>query len=228
MRLTTKSIKELALTLTEVLCVVVAVLFLGALALTFVAKDKGSPIGKQCGDNLRMIALALKLYEADHDDKFPVPATNSPTHTNDKQAWRHFQMLGPHYLGSEAWRLTCPQDSNRLASAVTTFDSSPSGLPSKGNRALSYFIGLDADGSRPHSLLAGDRNLITNRHPLTAAMLVLSNNVLPGWTQELHTNAGNFIDASGDLHSLSNPGLRTRLPFAVESATNRLLLPLVP
>lgn len=228
MNLSPNTCGKRALTLTEVLCVVVAVLFLAALALTFLAKEKGGRLGSHCGNNLRMINLAFKVWANDNDDKFPYFTTNCLAFTNETQAWLHFQTMS-NELGS-ALILACPQDAQRRTNAVSEFDSGPNGLRSKGNRAVSYFIGLDADETRPHSLNAGDRNvfMFTNFSPTTGAVLVLSSNVPPGWTGEVHTNAGYLVDASGDVFFRSNPGLRTALPFPVEVATNRLLLPLIP
>lgn len=226
MHLSSNTCGKRALTLTEVLGVVVAVLFLAALGLTFLAKEKGGRLGSHCGNNLRMINLAFKVWANDNDDKFPYFTTNCLAYTNETQPWLHFQTMS-NELGS-ARILTCPADTQRRANAVSEFDSSPNGLRSKSNRAVSYFIGLDADETRPISLNAGDRNVLTNFSPTTGPVLVLSSNVPPGWTSQIHTNAGHFVDASGSLFFRSNPGLRTTLPFPVEAATNRLLLPLVP
>lgn len=227
MRFRLQSRNRSALTLMEVLCVIVGTLVLVALLLTFIGKQHGSMTGRQCQNNLKLVALAFKVWANDNDDKYPYGTTNCLAYTNETQAWLHYFVVS-NELGS-ARVLTCPQDAARLPNTVMNFTTGSSGLLSKSNSAVSYFVGLDADEALPNALLAGDRNLQTTFTASNARVALLATNMPFLWSAELHTNHGNFARADGAAVGLNDRRqLQAHLSSGGGLLTNRLLLPLVP
>ncbi|MEQ2008775.1 MAG: type II secretion system protein [Limisphaerales bacterium] len=212
--------------MTEILCVVVAVLFLAALALTFVTKKQGRRHFGQCQNNLKQVSLAFRVWANDNNDKFPYLTTNCLAYTNEALAWLHFYVMS-NELGS-ARILTCPQDAQRLSNSVSDFTASSMGLLSQSNRAVSYFVGLEADETKPNALLSGDRNLLWLSTSTLGQVVSLATNTPFHWGRDLHTNRGNIALADGSVSLLDRRELLTQLGHSHGLSTNRLLMPLVP
>ena len=91
------------------------------------------------------------MWSNDNECLFPQVSTNSAgslAWANSPQVFRHFQVMSNELVTPKI--LLCPLDSKRTkATDFTNFS----------NANLSYFIALDADESKPHRLLSGDRNL---------------------------------------------------------------------
>lgn len=223
-----------ALTLMEVLGVLVALLVLVALALTFLVKERGRH-RTQCQNNLVQVGLSFRVWANDNDDKYPYATTNCLAYTNETQAWLHYFVIS-NELGS-ARILTCPQDEARLTNMVSDFTSSSMGLLSKTNRAVSYFVGLEAEDGLANELLTGDRNILARSEGANSRVLSLATNTPFRWGSDLHTNRGNITMADGSVHNLDRWGLLSQLSSGSSGfgtvvgsglATNRLLMPVVP
>lgn len=225
MRIVTTSRSARALTLMEVLSVLVALLILVVLALTFLVKERGQS-RTQCENNLAYVGLAFRVWANDNDDKYPYGTTNCLAYTNETQAWLHYFTLS-NELGS-ARILTCPQDSNRLAHMVNYFTPGPGGLLGKSNLAVSYFVGLDVDETMPITLLTGDRNLLSASSTTNPFVLLLDTNTPFRWESAQHANFGNITLTDGSVQRMDRWTLRAQLAITGVPATNRLLLPLVP
>ncbi|NBV24531.1 MAG: hypothetical protein EBS05_21755 [Proteobacteria bacterium] len=223
-----------ALTLTEVLVVVVALLFLAAVLLTFTTSAKVHVIRFKCQNNLKQTGLSFKVWANDNDDKSPFLTTNCLAYTNETQAWLHYFAMS-NEIGS-ARILTCPQDASRLPNMVMDFTSGPTGLLSKTNRAVSCFVGLTWDEILPNTLMTGDRNILAAPEATNSCVLPLATNTSFRWGSDLHTNRGNVTLADGAVHSFDRWGLQSHLSNGVSRlgtlvgsglATNRLLMPVV-
>src|SRR6185436_10384774 len=68
--------------------------------------------------------------------------------------------------------LFCPEDSARIRAVV--FDQSFS------DKNLSYFLGLDAEETKPQTILSGDRNLSTN-NTILSGLVKLQAGTKVGW-----------------------------------------------
>ncbi|MDB6110529.1 MAG: hypothetical protein JWR69_2279, partial [Pedosphaera sp.] len=112
--------------------------------------------------------------------------------------------------------LVCPADNARAAAAS---------FLQLQDLNVSYFVGANADFSKPNSLLAGDRNL-TNAAAGVRGTFRLDNGTQVSWTGELHRFKGNVLFADGRVEELSTRGLQVaneNAPMAVE-----LVMPSVP
>jgi hypothetical protein len=151
----------------------------------------------------------------DNNDMFPMAVSTSKKGTMEfvvvGNAFRHFQAMSNELNTPKI--LACPSD-NRPAAP---------NFASLRNQNISYFVGLDANDTKPQMLLAGDRN-VTNGVAPRNAMLELRPNRAAGWTEALHNGLGNvgLVDAS--VHQLTTVQLRQALKDSGDT-TNRIALP---
>ena len=226
MKLTPTPQGERALTLAEVMFVVVVLVVLVVAWLSIAPVARARAERQKCHNIQRSVALGFRVFANDNGEKFPFAVSNSLAYGNVVQAWLHSQTMSSE-LGS-ARILLCPSDRERLLNIKSDFGSGASGLGSAGNAAVSYAPSLDADQTRPNAVLLIDRNLVTNTWNLRGSLLLAISNGPPlEWDQRIHGFSGNAALADGSVGMLSNPDLAARVRVQGLS-TNRLLLPLLP
>lgn len=179
-----------------------------------------------------MSGWASGSFANDNDERYPFSTTNSLGFTNTSWAWEHFQAMS-NEMGS-AKILVCRADRERYTNIMSDFGMgthlASTSLASQGNAALSYFVGLDANGSLPNVMLVGDRNLVTNSGNLQGKTLASSPASLSAWDERQHGRRGNATLADGSVQVMTNPMLAKQVAISSSGGpgTNRLLLPLLP
>jgi prepilin-type processing-associated H-X9-DG protein len=207
-----------ALTLTEVLVVVLILAFFAVLVvLTFrVAKLKISSVN--CFEKLKMIGLGYRVWAQDHNDKYPmeVSVTNGGAmeFVNNGNVVTVFQIMS-NELGTPKV-LICPYDSERTCATNFSTDFT--------SKNISYFVGLDANQTHPQTLLSGDDNFEIGGVPVKPGLLKLSTNTPISWTAARHKFAGNILLADGSVQTVTVQGLQ-KLLQQTGLATNRLAIP---
>ena len=216
--------KPAAFTLIELLCVVAIIGILAALLLPALSQGRARAQRIKCVSNLRQAGIAFHSFAHDHNSKFPMQiSTNSGGSLEFVQnaarlsgefyfAFRHFQTLVNELLTPRI--VVCPADIRLPAAAFSVLK----------NENLSYFVGVNADFSRPGSILAGDRNL-TNDWLAPSTNLQLGPNHSLRWTHELHHFKGNLLFADGHVEELRSMNLAGANEDVV--ATANLALPSV-
>ena len=204
------------LTLLEVVVVVaVLVVFVGLfLPVSIHRSPKGMVNRISCVNYLKNIGLALRIFSTDHGDKWPMDlsVTNHGTREwlNDpSQLWRHWLALSNELATPRI--LLCPGDKQRLSSKSSfTEPMSPSLMWAQftNNSRLSYFLGLDAGEKNPQTILAGDRNLTTNGVAVSPGRLMLTTNLVLGFTKEIHNQSGNILLGDGSVQQVTSGRLR--------------------
>jgi hypothetical protein len=173
-----------------------------------------------CIGNLTQIGLSARLWSNDHGDLFP---WNAPMSTNGVMELAMSGDLGALFRSisnelNNAKLLTCPADPHRRKE--TDFAKLT-------NKNISYFIGLDADETKPQTILSGDRNISGGILRSSRVMFVTATNVLI-WGKDMHSHAGNLglgdgsalqandtilqKQMSADFQSHSLPTVRFALP----------------
>jgi len=204
-----------AFTIFELLVVAAVLAILAAMLLPALANAKGKAQRIQCANNLKQVGLSYRVFAVDNEDLFPMSLSTNRGGTKElipaSPACVHFQVLSNEL--SIAKVLVCPADGREAAPDFRSLRDTN----------LSYFIGLDADETRPQMLLAGDRN-VTNGLTPSGGVLRLTPDRVAGWTGDLHGGLGNVALADGSVQTLSSARLNEQLRNSQDS-TNRVQLP---
>jgi hypothetical protein len=173
-----------------------------------------------CVSNLKQVGLGFRMWSNDHGELFPwqVPVANGGT-----EELAHLPYAFLHYLAASNELnspiiLKCPDDAGRTRASA--FDA-PLHL------SLSYFAGLNANETKPATILAGDRNVSTNSSVMVGLLTVQDVNdlqVTPG----LHQTYVNVGLADGSVAQLKPEDLRRTSAAEMKALTNqpvRLVIP---
>jgi prepilin-type processing-associated H-X9-DG protein len=188
------------LTLIEVIAVIACVAFLFILLGLVPGPSHAKAKSKlaTCQSDLKQIGIAFRTWDADHDDKYPmsVSTTNggSMEWAAGNNLFKHFQVMSNELDNPNV--LLCPSDDRDVPRSDDFANLS--------NSNLSYFVGLDADETRPTMILAGDRNLLTNGVPVIPGLVIIGTNSAAGWSTKMHKRAGNILFADGSVARATN------------------------
>jgi hypothetical protein len=203
------------MTLVEVMIVIGMLLIVGLLLPQAMSRRCVNSNRIHCIANLRQICLGLRSYSNDYDEKFPwkVPPPKG-AHGLDLL---HTFLVASNELGSPKV-LSCRSDRARPPVA---------GWHELTVEHISYFIALEADETRPQSILSGDRNI-------TGGMRTNRNQMIffPGsqvrWDTNLHNRAGNIGLADGSAQQVSGSALARQMQAAfsqLQTNSTTLVLP---
>jgi prepilin-type processing-associated H-X9-DG protein len=209
--------KELsALTKVELLVVVAVIAITG---LTLLAQNMSTyprVQTAQCRSNLKQIGLSFRVWEGDYGNRYPMSVSKDKGGSMEcgagPEMFMSFRVMSNEL--NNAAILHCPAD-----------DRAPSGsFAALNNNNLSYFVGLDADESRPAMFLAGDRNLATNGVDVVPGLVLFTPDLSVGWSATMHNGRGNFGLADGSVQTGSGGTLQTYLS-RTGTNVNRLAVP---
>jgi prepilin-type processing-associated H-X9-DG protein len=169
-----------------------------------------------CASNLKQVGLAFRIWEGDNGDHYPMATLTNQSggllYTDATNAYRYFQVMSNEINNPRV--LTCPADTSRTyATNWIHFNSSN----------ISFFVGLDADETRPQSFLAGDANIVVALK-LSHSLMEIHTNQIAEWSKDRHKFAGNVGLADGSVQEFGMKALQTGLQNT-GFATNRLLFP---
>ena len=212
-------------TLLELLFVVLIIGILALLILPVIGKAKAQAKRAACVNNLHQLGIAHHVFAHDHGDKFPFQVSTNEGGTLEFTqagfamsgefffAFRHFQALSNTL---ELPRLLiCPADTRTNADQFSSLR----------NVNLSYFVGVNAEYSRPASILAGDRNIGSDILG-TGPILRLNPNSAQ-WTSGNHEFQGNVLFADGHVERSDNEMLASTIQ-STGVPVNNLLPPVTP
>jgi competence protein ComGC len=206
------------LTLVEVLAIVAVASLLLCLGVAWLIQARQRSGSICCNCNLKQIGLSFRVWEGDHNDKYPMQTsvTNGGTMelANGSTAWVNFAVISNELSTPKV--LICPADMTRIYAANFTTDFN--------NGKVSYFVSLDASSDQPEIFLSGDENFAIGGVPVKSGLLELSTNMAITWTTARHKFIGNIGLADGSVQQITT----TNLEQAIQStgvATNRLAIP---
>ena len=152
-----------------------------------------------CTSNLKQVALAFSLWEADRNlTNFPWEVSAPIGTAADAQStnvFRHFAVISNELQNLRV--LTCPADKTRKPA---------SSWRALRNDNISYFINV-TPSLDVQSVIAGDRNLSTNGCALSGYATISDASKL-AWTKLIHENVGNVAITDGSVHQITTRQLR--------------------
>ena len=201
----------------ELLIIVAVLAVLVGLLLPALAKRniKTKRIG--CVSNLKQIGLSFRMWANEWGEKFPWQLATANGGTREllgpRDAFRHFLTISNDLSTPKI--LACSSDTERTR--VFRWEGFTS------NKHLSYFIGLDADETRPQTILSGDRSISTNAQFLAGLVLFKTNSPIQ-WVDGIHGAAGNVALGDGSVQQF----VRNSLANLFAADTNEVVRLLIP
>ena len=186
------------MTLTEVLVVVMVIAVLVVMMLPTLSDHHHTSPRIYCVSNLKQIGIAFKIWESDHNDKYPTQLGSADGGVMELAATGNvaavLQVMSNELPVTKI--LICPSDIDHRVAKNWTTDF--------GNKNISYFIGLDAADKYTNSILTGDSNLEIGGGPVKSGVLGLSSNTPTAWTGKRHLFQGNIGLSDDSVYMLRN------------------------
>jgi competence protein ComGC len=212
--------RQRAFTLFEGLVVVTVLALVAAILLSALATSHRKINKVGCDNNLRQIGIAVRIWEGDNDDKYPMAVPAALGGAQEMMATGNvapcFQVMSNELSAPKI--LLCPTDAGHWA------DTNPPDVAwtclSRTN--ISYFMGLDAVETAPLAVLSGDGNLAQHGRAVPTGIVNLATNVTT-WTTNCHNRCGYILFADGSVQAATQISSSTA-PGTFPS-TNRVVVP---
>lgn len=222
----------------ELMMVVAVIALLAAVFLPqWMKRQRNGSKGLSCVNNQKQIGLAFKIWALDNNDHFPMQVSITNGGTKELVAagnvWPHFVVMSNELSTPKI--LVCPEEwqahQKKMASLFSPIPAALSSpvyggnapVPLTNDDRVSYFVGVDADDSKPAMWLGGDHNLQFAGKPASHGLYSLRTNTPVQWYKPRHEGGGYILLSDGSV-SLTSTDVAASL-IGTGVATNRLAMP---
>ena len=216
-----------AMTLIEVIVVLVVVLIMAAMLLPALGKAKRHASRIYCANNLKQDGLAFRIWAGDHGNVYPmgIPLANGGSQelVQTGDVVHTYQIVAEQLSTPKV--LLCTGVGSLEGDTKRTFATN---FASLSNSNISYFVSADAVNiANPNLILFGDSNFEIGGVPVKPGLRAFWTNDPAIWTTNWHGNIlGNLSYADGSVQSATIVKWKYVLNFQLTGlATNRFAIP---
>jgi len=178
-----------ALTFAELLVVIAILVVLVALLLPVLAATRRHPSRINCVSNLKQVNLSFRIWEGDHDNKYPMEI--SVTNGGAMEATAMGDVVNCYRVMSNELStpkiLICPIEADLGKAAATNFTEDLN------NSHISYFVSADVTNENfPQRVLSGDDNFLINGVSIKSGFVQYPTHTSIAWGPDRHQFVGNL------------------------------------
>lgn len=207
-------LRDRAFTLIELLVVIAIIAILAALLLPALASAKARAKRTECLNNLKQVGIGLRAWASDNDGLFPWIVEVTEGGSKNAPEWvDHFRACSNELVTPKI--LVCPAQKEKTA--LTDWSTL------SGQDNVSWFFGLDAEETKPQTILAGDSNIIGGGGGLDPSWnTFFGSSIDATWDNTVHVRKGNVTLSDGSVQMVNTVELQAQIAVALSAGSTNV------